>query len=132
MKRKSMSDRTKVYEDQSSHFPSLTVPDEAMTIPYLLAKYVKGTPLGVQEKVPVNVNTDNFDSPDWEKVKQMDLIDHEDFRSQLSEIETAHAEQQARKKLANQQKQSNLPKPPEGNAEARADKPVGDGAAGPA
>lgn len=86
-----------VYDDRSSQSASLTTPDEAMDIPYLLARYVKGLPLDVQH-IGVDIPTNNFDSPDWEKARDLDLVDHENLRDELLEIEEAHKEQVKKRK----------------------------------
>lgn len=84
-------------EYKSSLYASETVPDEAMTIPYLLSRYVKGLPLPLQRE-GVNHDTDNFDSVDWEKAKNFDLVDHDNLRDEIAEIEEAHKEQVKKRK----------------------------------
>lgn len=105
------SDRSKVFDDASSKQPSMTVPDEAMTVPYLLSRYVKGVPLGVPEKHPVSMDTTNFDSPDWEKVKHMDLLDHDDLRDDLENVDREYKKREAAKaKKAKEDKEKALDK----------------------
>lgn len=67
------------FDNRSSTEETLTIPDEAMTIPYILSRYVQGLPVPVGN-TPVNHNTTNFDSPDWEKVKNHDPFETETFR----------------------------------------------------
>lgn len=121
-------------DDKSSQLPSETIPNEAMTIPYLLSRYVQGIPLNVQHH-GVDYQTENFDSPDWEKLKNADLTDHEDLQQQLQEIEDVHKEQvkrrQAKKKEQETTVSANTP-PKAGTAEAGEDRHAGDGAARPA
>lgn len=89
--------QNKRYDDASSKLPSLTVPNEAMTIPYILSRYVKGMPLPVSKEA-INYETDNFDSPDWEKMKNADMFDHEEMREELKEVVRAAEEQADQRK----------------------------------
>lgn len=66
-------DHTKVVGEINT-LPSETVPDQSMSIPELIDRYVKGLPL-TGEKVPVYDGED--DVPDFSK---MDLSELEDYR----------------------------------------------------
>jgi len=87
-----------VFDEKSSEEPTMTIPDESMTIPYILSRYVKGHPLGV-ERNAIDYATNNLDSPDWEKVKQMDLVDLNEFKEDLDQIEKAANHQKRQKEL---------------------------------
>jgi len=114
------------FDDRSSTQPSVTLPDEAIGIPELLAKYTKGIAPAVSRQ-PVDHQTDNFDSPDWMKVKDQDLVEHDILREELAYVE--EQDKKAKKRKADKLKEQSFQKPPSG--EARVERPAGDGAAAP-
>lgn len=90
-------ERGNIGEIKSHLQPTETVPDEAMSIPYIMARYVKGLPVPITKQA-IDHQTSNFDSPDWEKMAHLDLVDHDELREQLEEIETARKEQAEKRK----------------------------------
>lgn len=100
-----------VYEDASSQEPTLTLPDEAMTIPYILSRYVKGHPLGV-EKNSIDYQTDNFDTPDWEKMKYADIHDLEIMKEEYEIIQQSHEYQKKQKILKKKKAEAEKLNPP--------------------
>jgi hypothetical protein len=59
--------------------PSLTMPDQTMSIPEILARYARGLPI-TQGKVPIyNGENDPFDGIPYEK---LDLSERENIRKQ--------------------------------------------------
>lgn len=123
-----------ITDDRSSLYPTETLPDEGITIPDLMARYVKGQPMPEMRQA-IDLQTSNFDQPDWEKARHMDLVDHDELREELEEIEEARKEQAKKRKEKKEQKQDNSSPnaPPQaGTAAVRAERHAGDGAAAPA
>lgn len=66
--------------------PSLTVPDQALTIKQILDRYARGLPLGGQ-KVPIYDGDDYDDMPDLTMMDEPDRIQYMmDMRDELNEL----------------------------------------------
>lgn len=66
---------------------SETVPNEAMTIRQIFDRFRKGMPLGAEERQGGRFSLDgsdqDFDSPDFDKLKEADFVDRDEFQEQL-------------------------------------------------
>jgi hypothetical protein len=82
--------------------PSLTVPDQTMSVKEILERYARGLPLGAGERVPMYDEEDDLPDP-----RTLDLVDRQELSEQFkSEIEYVRAQQEeARKKEAEGQVQ---------------------------
>lgn len=99
-------DASKTFEPVSK-LPSLTVPDETLSVRQILEKHMRGQKIKEQlYRTPVFNDTEDFDSPDMEKVKTMDLTEKEELKNnlsyQISELESKKSEIEARRKQKKQ------------------------------
>lgn len=60
---------------------SMTVPDETLTIRQIVDKHIRGQEIADElMRTPVNIDDQDFDDEDLEKVEQMDLADRENLK----------------------------------------------------
>lgn len=57
--------------------PSMTVPDESMSIQEIMSKHVRGIDMGAMFRQPSYDSAASFDSEDIEKIQHEDLFDKE-------------------------------------------------------
>lgn len=65
--------------------PSETIPDDTLSIKQILAKHVRGMILEQEDmRTPIYQDDVDFDSPDLESVKRMDLADRHEYMQMLA------------------------------------------------
>ncbi|QCQ85134.1 hypothetical protein [Blackfly microvirus SF02] len=70
--------------------PSMTVPDQTMSISTILERYARGLPVGGSNRVPIyNGEDDDIMPPNWEK---LDLSERVDYLEQHTETVKAMRE----------------------------------------
>lgn len=78
----------KEHKEKATTLPSMTVPDESYTIKELFERFSKGQSTGAPLREGI-YNLDDksvdFDSPDLEKVKSMDLVDQSEIADQQAQ-----------------------------------------------
>lgn len=96
-----------IYKGEKNDMPSMTVPEQAMSIREILDRFSRGLPLGGQ-RVPV-YNGEDDDLPD---LRHMDLADRQEYMENAAdELRSLKTKINEKKKLA-----TNGPVSSEGNA----------------
>lgn len=86
--------------------PSMTVPDQSMTVQEILMKFTSGMDPGVVRE-GVYSDTEDFDDLDLSQVNSMDLVDREDLARENSQrIDDLNAELRAKQGKVEVQKRS--------------------------
>ncbi|AKI26872.1 hypothetical protein [Microviridae Bog1249_12] len=98
------------YTESSHNFPSVTVPNLDFTLAELIERHVRGdlTDLGIGREGLYELDDDSeeFDSPDFEKSAQMDLVDRarfiEETKISKAMYDKAYREAEAAQKVADE------------------------------
>lgn len=107
--------------------PSLTVPDETLSIKEIVEKHVRGQRIADQlMRTPIYDSGADFDSDDLEKVKQMDLVEQDEIYERNAEKIAEIKEKQ--KKLFSKKKEEKAP-PRQGEPRSPTEEPEPDPAA---
>lgn len=75
------------------------VPDQSMSLQYILEKFTRGEPLAVAHPTSEGVQDE-----DLEKIRHADLVDKAAYSAKLEGIKKAHEKQEAKKAKAQKEK----------------------------
>lgn len=90
--------------------PSLTVPDETLSIKEIVEKHVRGQRIADQlMRTPIYDSGADFDSDDLEKVKQMDLVDQDEIYERNA-IKIAEIKEKQKKLFSKEKKEQAPPR----------------------
>lgn len=64
---------------------SLTVPDETMSVQEMFRRVMAGLPVGGGKMAPQYDENATFDSEDLEKVRDMDLVEKDEYKGRLAQ-----------------------------------------------
>lgn len=74
-----------IHAEKRSNLPTMTQPQQSLTIQQILDRFTRGLPVNSQQRTPSFSTNPQFDDPDIEKLRHADLFEKEEFSRKFGE-----------------------------------------------